>query len=101
MWAIFNFSFIPLVYFFYPETKGLHLEQVDHIFEGKIGITQGVRESIHSPLFVSMGDASRARATAGASDEEKSYVHTMNRSDKGTNKEDATLAETTESATRR
>lgn len=89
-----------MVYFLYPETKGLHLEQVDHIFEGKTGITQGVRESIHSPLFVDMEDASRARTTAGARDEEKSYVHTMDRSGKGTNKEDATVKETIEYATR-
>jgi len=46
-----NISFIPLVYFCYPETRGLSLEQIDHIFYGK-GTKknwpfQGVRESIH------------------------------------------------------
>lgn len=39
-----------MVYFLYPETKGLSLEQVDHIFEGKghgwSCFTQGVRESL-------------------------------------------------------
>lgn len=42
-----------MIYFFYPETKGLHLEQIDHIFEeGCTGwghLTQGVRESVKSP----------------------------------------------------
>lgn len=53
MWAVFNLSFIPMIYFFYPETKGLHLERIDHIFEeGCTGwghLTQGVRESVKSP----------------------------------------------------
>lgn len=44
-----NFSFIPIVYFLFPEMGGLSLEQIDHIFEGKgqgwSGFTQGVRES--------------------------------------------------------
>lgn len=48
--AVFNASFIPMVYFLYPETKGLSLEQIDHIFEGQgqgwSCLTQGVRESI-------------------------------------------------------
>lgn len=39
-----------MVYFLYPETKGLSLEQIDHIFEGQgqgwSCLTQGVRESI-------------------------------------------------------
>lgn len=79
MWAIFNFSFIPLVYFLYPETKGLHLEQVDHIFEGKSGITQGVHESIHSRPTIGVLDASRTQTTTGTSDEEKAYAETTHR----------------------
>jgi hypothetical protein len=47
-----NISFIPLIYFCYPETKGVTLEQIDHIFIGKghgwSGLTQGVKESIHA-----------------------------------------------------
>lgn len=41
IFAIFNALWIPIVYAFFPETKGLELEDVDHIFE-KGGITGGV-----------------------------------------------------------
>ncbi|KAF7590090.1 hypothetical protein BBP40_003292 [Aspergillus hancockii] len=33
--AVFNFCFIPLIYFFYPETRNLTLEQIDHLFTGE------------------------------------------------------------------
>ncbi|KAJ5094320.1 hypothetical protein N7456_010181 [Penicillium angulare] len=32
--AIFNFCFLPLIYFFYPETRNLTLEQIDKLFTG-------------------------------------------------------------------
>lgn len=44
IFAIFNALWVPLVYIFFPETKGLELEDVDHIFE-KGGITGGVWSS--------------------------------------------------------
>lgn len=45
IFAIFNAIWVPVVYLFFPETKGLELEDVDHIFE-KGGITGGVWESL-------------------------------------------------------
>ncbi|KAI1785949.1 general substrate transporter [Ganoderma leucocontextum] len=44
IFAIFNALWVPLVYAFFPETKGLELEDVDHIFE-KGGFTGGVWSS--------------------------------------------------------
>ena len=32
IWTVFNFSFVPIVYFFYPETSGRSLEEIDVIF---------------------------------------------------------------------
>ncbi|KAK4033252.1 general substrate transporter [Parachaetomium inaequale] len=32
--SVFNFCFIPLIYFFYPETQNLSLEQIDKLFTG-------------------------------------------------------------------
>ncbi len=39
--AIFNACWVPLVYLVFPETKGLELEDIDHIFD-KGGFTGGV-----------------------------------------------------------
>lgn len=39
-----NASFIPMVYFFYPETKGIMLEDIPLLFHKK-GITGGVFSS--------------------------------------------------------
>lgn len=32
IWAVFNAAFIPIVYFFYPETRGRSLEEMDLVF---------------------------------------------------------------------
>lgn len=32
--AVFNFCFLPLIYFFYPETRNLSLEDIDKLFTG-------------------------------------------------------------------
>lgn len=41
IFAVLNFVFVFVIYFFYPETKGLALEQVDRIFIGGDSITRG------------------------------------------------------------
>lgn len=33
--SVFNFCFIPLIYFLYPETRKLSLEQIDKLFTGE------------------------------------------------------------------
>ncbi|RDW81256.1 uncharacterized protein DSM5745_04813 [Aspergillus mulundensis] len=33
--AVFNFCFLPLIFFFYPETRNLTLEQIDRLFTGE------------------------------------------------------------------
>jgi hypothetical protein len=33
--AVFNFAFLPLIWFFYPETRNLSLEQIDLLFIGE------------------------------------------------------------------
>ncbi|KAI0071993.1 general substrate transporter [Panus rudis PR-1116 ss-1] len=44
IFAIFNAMWIPIIYAFFPETKGLELEDIDHIFD-KGGFTGGVWSS--------------------------------------------------------
>lgn len=43
IFAVLNALWVPLVYAFFPETKGLELEDIDHIFENG-GITGGGRQ---------------------------------------------------------
>ena len=42
IFTVFNAVFVPLVYFFFPETTNLQLEDVDYLFELK-GLTAGAR----------------------------------------------------------
>jgi hypothetical protein len=44
IFAVLNVAFIPMVYFFYPETKGLELEDIPLLFY-KGGFTGGVVSS--------------------------------------------------------
>ncbi|KAL2142357.1 hypothetical protein VTI28DRAFT_1249 [Corynascus sepedonium] len=49
--SVFNFVFVPLVYFFYPETRNLSLEQIDKLFTGE-------KVMLHwTPSMGSIGDA--------------------------------------------
>ncbi|KAK7535325.1 general substrate transporter [Phyllosticta citribraziliensis] len=68
--AIFNLAFAPVIYFFYPETKNLSLEQIDLLFTGE-------RVLMHLPPGVAVGleaaaaAAAAAPASLGASEKEK------------------------------
>ncbi|KAK5696661.1 hypothetical protein LTR97_007965 [Elasticomyces elasticus] len=65
-----NFAFIPLVYFCYPETSNLTLEEVDHLFTagGRHGIkeltapSQPVQESFKAH---SLGDDEKLGGSSG------------------------------------
>lgn len=49
--AVFNFAFIPVIYFLYPETRNLSLEQIDRLFTGE-------KVMLHwTPSMGSVGDA--------------------------------------------
>lgn len=62
---MFNFCFIPLIYFFYPETRNLTLEQIDHLFTG---------EKVKLHWHASMGVAGDAERRVGEKDAELAGV---------------------------
>jgi hypothetical protein len=44
IFAVFNTCWVPIIYFFYPETKGLQLEDVDRLFSKTDDLTTLVAE---------------------------------------------------------
>ncbi|KPI35750.1 Sugar transporter STL1 [Cyphellophora attinorum] len=46
IWAVFNASFIPIIYFFFPETNGRSLEDIDELFEssGTLNVVSNARK---------------------------------------------------------
>lgn len=50
IFAVLNALWVPIIYFFFPETKGLELEDVDCLFSG---------ESSHADLIEKTIDAER------------------------------------------
>jgi hypothetical protein len=36
IFAVLNALWVPIIYFFFPETKGLELEDVDRLFSGEV-----------------------------------------------------------------
>lgn len=73
-----------MIYFLYPETKGLHLEQIDHIFEGQCSglghLTQGVRESIKNASASTTADEEKSHGSrpSGSSNGSKEDVRANN-----------------------
>ncbi|KAL4739861.1 general substrate transporter [Aspergillus similis] len=60
--AVFNFCFLPIIYFLYPETRNLTLEQIDRLFTGeKVRLhwdaSMGVAGDTEHRLQEKMGDA--------------------------------------------
>jgi len=55
IWAVICFTFIPVTYFFYPETAGRTLEDIDRYFEGNPSIIVAFdkgKSSTVSPIAV-------------------------------------------------
>jgi len=43
IFAVLNATWVPIIYLFFPETKGLELEDVDRLFEGQGGASDVMR----------------------------------------------------------
>lgn len=74
-----NLAFIPLVYFCYPETSNLTLEEVDYLFigEGKKGFRQftGRTQAVIESISGDVRQMSRAHSVGrkGSADIEKTF----------------------------
>ncbi|KAF9890846.1 hypothetical protein FE257_005417 [Aspergillus nanangensis] len=67
--AVFNFCFLPLIYFFYPEPRNLTLEQVDLLFTGE-------KVQLHwHPSMGTAGDSNRRIAEAQKDPESTNVQH--------------------------
>ncbi|KAK5046881.1 hypothetical protein LTR84_007235 [Exophiala bonariae] len=55
LFAVLNFSFIPLIYYFFPETAGLSLEALDAMFDCP-GITKGVLSKSHRRNMIAISN---------------------------------------------
>ncbi len=64
--GVFNFCFLPLIYFLYPETKNLSLEQIDRLFTG---------EKVLLKWKPSMGDRHGEDAAQPSSGDDSEKVH--------------------------
>jgi hypothetical protein len=53
---VLNASFIPIIYFFVPETAGLSLEALDGIFDHPGVITRGVLDKQHRRNMLQMSN---------------------------------------------
>ncbi|KAH7383776.1 general substrate transporter [Pyrenochaeta sp. MPI-SDFR-AT-0127] len=68
--CVFNAFFLPLIYFFYPETRGLSLENIDKLFTGG-KVTMHWKESWGEP-----GDLRRASVADDAKESDAQMIET-------------------------
>lgn len=75
IFSVFNFCWVPIIYFFFPETANLELEDIDHIFS-RGGITGGVWET-RGYTVVPGSHLTLVEATLGEDDEKEkeSFSH--------------------------
>ncbi|KAK7228063.1 hypothetical protein V2G26_000233 [Clonostachys chloroleuca] len=76
IFAVLNFSFIPLIYFFFPETAGLSLEALDNVFDHP-GITRGVLSKQHRKAMLEMSKPESNMANISAVKLDKQEVETV------------------------
>lgn len=68
IWAVICFAFIPITYFFYPETANRTLEDIDRFFETEPGIfihSNKLAVQLHRPAEYIEADARIARGEGG------------------------------------
>lgn len=77
VYAVINTLCIPIVYFFYPETAGRSLEEIDEIFAASKNIFDPVRVARNLPrrrLSQYLADEEKVDLGAGADGEEVEYA---------------------------
>ncbi|EXK93401.1 hypothetical protein FOQG_05518 [Fusarium oxysporum f. sp. raphani 54005] len=68
IFTVLNFTFIPIIYLFFPETSGISLESLDYLFDYP-GMTRGVLSKEHRKRMRLLGAENEADATIGKSTE--------------------------------
>jgi len=74
-----NLAFIPLVYFCYPETSNLTLEEVDHLFTkgGKHGLKEVAQLQPTQPVVESRKAHDDDEKTVGMEQNSREHVETL------------------------
>ena len=72
IWAVICASFVPITYFFYPETANRSLEDIDRFFEGEPGLfvhRNKIATQLQRPMVYEEEDA-RIEGLGGRGEEE-------------------------------